>query len=123
MKSNVELQLQLQEYTSMDRDFKSGHPPAREIARDPESAREWMSSFNTSILTTRANESQTKSQDLSALMNTPEFNCLIQAAQHLANAEGISKDEATERLITAFRNIDSAWTQVVMKRGLQAMLD
>jgi hypothetical protein len=45
------------------------------------------------------------------------------AAQHLASSEGISKDEATERLITAFRNIESAWTQMVMKRGLQAMLD
>jgi|GEM_PF-2778402 len=117
MKSNVNLQLQLQEHTSMDRDFRPGQKPAQE------SAREWMSSFNTSILTTRANEVQGRTPDLAALMNTPEFNCLILAAQHLASSEGITKDEATERLITAFRNIDSAWTQMVMKRGLQAMLD
>ncbi len=101
----------------MDRDFRSDQKPAQE------SAREWMSSFNTSILTTRANEGEAKPLDLAALMSTPEIQCLILAAQHLASSEGISKDEATERLITAFRNIDSAWTQMVMKRGLQTMLD
>jgi hypothetical protein len=117
MKHNVELQLRIQEHSSMESDYRTGQKPAHE------SAREWMSSFNTSILTTRATEHSGRAPDLNALMQTPEFNCLIQAAQALAHNEGISRDEATERIITAFRNLDGAWTQLVMKRGLQAMLD
>ena len=101
----------------MDSDFRSGQKVSHE------SAREWMSAFNTSILTTRATEVNGRTPDLSALMQTPEFNSLILAAQNLATSEGITKEEATERMITAFRNIDSAWSQLVMKRGLQAMID
>ncbi len=90
-------------------------------ARD---AREWVSAFNTSILTTRAAEaSAKKGPDLSALMQTPEIKCLILAAQDLSNTLGISKEEATERMIIAFRNFDAAWTQLVIRRGLQSMLE
>jgi len=85
--------------------------------------REWISAFNTSILTTRASEAKDRSSEFSALMQTPEFASLLIAAQHLADTLGLSKEEATERLIETFRKLDTAWTEMVMKRGIQAMID
>ncbi len=96
-------------------------------SRSHSEAREWISAFNTSILTTRTREMKNpemkgQSADLSALMQTPEFTSLLIGAQHLAESLGLTKEEATERMIEVFRKVDSAWTQVVIKRGIQSMV-
>lgn len=116
MHNNWDLQLRIQETSHMDQDALRG--PARSHSE----AREWISAFNTSILTTRTREIKGPSNDLSALMQTPEFASLLIGAQHLAESQGLSKEEATERMIEIFRKVDSAWTQVVIKRGIQAMV-
>ncbi len=87
-----------------------------------ESTREWISAFNTSLLTTRASPKD-DSSELSTLMQSPEFASLLIGAKHLADTQGLSKEVATERLIEAFRKIDQAWNQIVIKRGLQAIID
>ena len=84
---------------------------------------EWISAFNTSLLTTRANHLKDRSGDLAELMQTPEFASLIAGAKHLAETQGISKEQATERMIEVFRKIDFAWKQIVMKRGMQSMIE
>jgi hypothetical protein len=84
---------------------------------------DWTSAFNTSLLTTRANHAKDRSLELGELMQTPEFASLLVGAQHLAATQGLSKEEATERLIEAFRRIDFAWKQIVIKRGLQALIE
>jgi hypothetical protein len=117
MHNNLDLQLRYHQTSAMDKDPRSGFRPANEDAR------EWISAFNTSILTTRANELKERPQELSALMQTPEFTSLIIGAQHLADSLGITKEEATERLIETFRKMDTAWNQLVLKRGIQAMID
>ena len=85
--------------------------------------RDWMSAFNTSLLTTRANFAKDRSQELAKLMQTPEFASLLVGAQHLADSLGLSKEEATERLIETFRNIDFCWKQIISSRGLQSVID
>jgi hypothetical protein len=114
MQHNFDLQLQETAMTEK----KSGSS-----LNSGEHTREWISAFNTAILTTRTTEVRDGSPELSKLMQTPEFASLMIAAQHLSDAHGISKEESTERLVDAFRKIDQAWTQIVMRRGLQSMLD
>jgi hypothetical protein len=92
-------------------------------ASPAESQNDWVSAFNTSLLTTRAHHAKDRSMELSDLMQTPEFASLLIGAQHLATSQGLSKEEATERLIEVFRRIDFAWKQIVIKRGLQAIIE
>ena len=100
----------------MEKDYRS----AKAMNED---TREWISAFNTSILTTKANEVKDRTIEFSSLMQTPEFASLLIAAQHLADSLGLTKEEATERLIETFRKLDSVWTEMVLKRGIQAMID
>ena len=88
-----------------------------------ELSREWISAFNTSILTTGSPGAKDRTRELSELMQTPEFASLLFAAQHLAHHEGVSKEDATERLIRTFREIDYIWKQIVMARGLKALIE
>ena len=117
MHNNLDLQLQLHESSAMEKNYRS------EAKAMNEDTREWVSAFNTSILTTRSNELKDRPQEFSALMQTPEFASLLIAARHLADSEGLTKEEATERLIETFRRLDGIWTQMVLKRGIQAMID
>jgi hypothetical protein len=82
----------------------------------------WISAFNTSLLTTRALTVNDQSQEIGRLMSTPEFNSLIVAAQHLARTQNLSEEESTERLIELFRSLDHAWDQIVKKRGLESLI-
>lgn len=82
---------------------------------------EWVAAFNTSLLTTISPKASA-GQELSKLMQEPEFMALVHAAQWLASERGCSKEAATEKLITAFRKLDRCWQDVVRERGLQAML-
>ena len=91
--------------------------------RSNENSREWISAFNTSILTTGSPGVKDRTRELSELMQSPEFASLLFAAQHLSHNEGIPKEEATERLIKTFREIDYIWKQIVMARGLKALID
>ena len=97
----------------------------QETEKNPKESntREWISAFNTSLLTTRASQNKNSSQELSDLMQTPEFASLLVAAQHLAQAQSLSKEEATERVIETFRKIDSCWNQIILQRGLQSVVD
>ena len=95
------------------------HPSSQGV--DP--SVEWMSAFNTSLLTTRANHTKDRAMEIAELMQTPEFASILVGAQHLAESQDLSKEEATERLIEVFRKIDSTWKQIVMKRGLQALIE
>jgi hypothetical protein len=88
----------------------------------------WITAFNTSLLTTQAHDLNRESQELKAsddlgtLMQSPEFHALIIAAQHLSNNLGYSKEEATERLIDTFRRLDRGWGRVVLNRGLNSLI-
>ncbi len=108
MHNNLDLQLQTIQST-----------PPKGDQTDPS----WISAFNTSLLTTRASLSRDSSQDLSALIKTPEFECLLIAAQHLAAKENLSQEEATERLIDVFRKIDHSWKQIIISRGLKSLTE
>jgi hypothetical protein len=117
------LELQLQSIDSaMDTKSSPLNSNATE-ATENETSHDWISAFNTSLLTTRANHAKDRSLELGELMQTPEFASLLIGAQHLAANQGLSKEEATERLIEVFRRIDFAWKQIVIKRGLQSIIE
>jgi hypothetical protein len=82
----------------------------------------WVTAFNTSLLTTRANQIKDRSSELGELMQSPEFQSLLVAAQHLAQSQGYTKEVATERLIDVFRRIDFSWKQLVMNRGMKTLI-
>ncbi len=81
----------------------------------------WTTAFNTSLLTTRA-DSPDRSAELAELMQSVEYQCLLNASQLLANQGGCSKEVATERLIQTFRRLDECWNQVILKRGMNTLL-
>jgi hypothetical protein len=116
MDNNLDLQLRLQESSTMEKDYRS-------TGGMSEDTREWISALNTSILTTRTNMLRDRSPELASIMQTPEFTSLLFAAQYLGDSLGLSKEEATERIIDTFRKLDSIWGDIVIKRGIQAMID
>jgi TATA-binding protein-associated factor Taf7 len=124
--THLEKQLQAHAVT-IDMSDKTNTAPNQSAVKNSEvtadQTHEWISTFNTSILTTRSNQSKDRSEELGELMQSPEFAALIVAAQHLAKTQNISKELATERVIDTFRKIDRAWKQIVMKRGLQSLIE
>ena len=84
MQRNFDLQLRLQETEKMSqsKDTKTN------LETD---TRDWMSAFNTSLLTTRANFAKDRSQELARLMQTQEFASLLVGAQHLADQLGLKR--------------------------------
>jgi hypothetical protein len=118
------LQLQLIDTvsaTELNLNSMSQSTPSSQSISDLSS--DWTSAFSTSLLTTRASHVKDRSQELADLMSSPEFASLLVGAKHLAETQGLNKEEATERLIEAFRKIDFAWKQIVVKRGLQSIID
>src|SRR5690606_25407239 len=105
---NTQKTLQLQEIkTDSNKNQKPvGTPPVYSNGSGHEA---WVTAFNTSLLTTRAKHIKDRSAELGELMQTPEFQSLLIAAQHLAQTQGYSKEVATERLIDVFRRIDYSW--------------
>ena len=82
---------------------------------------DWSRAFNTSILSTVI---ETKSQDseIESLLNTPEYEAILLAAQSLSAKLQISPEAATERLIETFRSIDLCWEKILLKKGAQSLL-
>lgn len=115
--------LQLQEIKTDKNQNSNGSQYAPSHASiSPPSQEAWVTAFNTSLLTTRANHVKDRSAELGELMQTPEFQSLLVAAQHLAKTQGYSKEVATERLIDVFRKIDFSWKQLVMNRGMKTLI-
>jgi hypothetical protein len=111
------LNLQQQEIHSQ------GHTQESQKDTSGETTRDWISAYNTSVLTTLSPATKDRSLELSKLMQSPEFASILVAAQHLADAQNLTKEEATDRLIRAFREMDSIWNQIVIERGLKAIID
>jgi len=44
------------------------------------------------------------------------------AARSLADKLQVSPEVATEQLIQTFRNIDSCWNKILLKKGAQSLL-
>jgi hypothetical protein len=88
-----------------------------------ETTREWISAYNTSVLTTLSPATRDRSLDLSKLMQSPEFASILVAAQHLADSQNLTKEEATDRLVRTFREMNSIWKKIVIERGLKAIID
>jgi len=100
----------------------------KEITIDPvistdslESAADWSKAFNTSILSTSI-DSVGLEQNLEALLATPEYEAILLAARSLADKLQVSPEVATEQLIQTFRNIDSCWNKILLKKGAQSLL-
>jgi hypothetical protein len=114
--------LNLQEHSQPQKPFPSGTSHESD-----DMTRDWISAINTSILTTlsptTAGQSKDRTGDLSRLMQSPEFASILVGAKHLAETQGLSPENATDRLIRSFREMDEIWRQIVIERGLKAIID
>jgi len=109
--------MQLTERTSTihSADFKMMPEPS---LADPV---DWSKAFNTSILSTVL-EVKRQSAELESILSTPEYEALLLAAKSLSANLDISPEEATERLIQTFRNIDTCWKNILLKKGAETLL-
>lgn len=82
---------------------------------------DWSKAFNTSILSTVL-DSIAPESELQTLVNSPEFQFILAAAQNLSSQLQITPEEATERLIKTFRGIDSCWNKILVKRGAESLM-
>ena len=119
--------LNLQEHSQPQKTFPSGASPAQSSYQSDDMTRDWISAINTSILTTLSpstpGQSKDRTNDLSRVMQSPEFASILVGAKHLAETQGISTEDATDRLIRSFREMDEIWRQIVIERGLKAIID
>ncbi len=74
--------------------------------------------FNTALVKTRTAPLANAGKEIAALVTTPEFQTLLEAAQTLAEREGISAELACVRLIETFRKLDAAWDRYVFEQGV-----
>ncbi len=81
----------------------------------------WSKAFNTSILSTLL-ESKSLDGEIESILSTPEYEAILLAAQSLSVKLQITPETATERLIQTFRNIDTCWEKVLLKKGAQSLL-
>jgi hypothetical protein len=82
---------------------------------------DWSKAFNTSILSTVL-DAKNQDIELEALLSSPEYEAILLAAKSLSISLKISPEAATERLIQTFRNIDSTWEKILLKKGAQTLL-
>jgi hypothetical protein len=115
--------LNLQQHSDPSSTQKEEQKSEQKKDSTEESTRDWISAFNTSLLTTLSHRSSTQncSVDLAKLMQSPEFASLLVAAQHLSDAQNLSMEESTDRLVRVFRDMDAIWNQIVIERGLKAL--
>lgn len=59
------------------------------------------------------------SQQLSALLQTSEAAALVNAADELAQSRNISSQEAMIDIIKLVKQLDSAWSNVLLREGLK----
>ncbi len=118
---------QLQAWEPLDGALPQAEPTPKSDPRyEPEptdDSAEWMSAFSTSLLTTKAATTRNKINEMAYLMKSPEFEAILAAAKSLSRRLNISKEEATERLISTFRKADEAWASLVVTEGLKALID
>jgi len=81
----------------------------------------WSQAFNTSILSTVL-DSKSLDGEIETILATPEYEAILLAAKSLSLKLQLSPEAATERLIQTFRNIDSCWEKVLLKKGAQSLL-
>lgn len=86
-----------------------------------EETENWSSTFSTSIIATRLDSSNVEAT-LESLLASPEYGVILSAAQNLSQKLNIGSEEATERLILKFREIDACWEKLLLKKGAQSLL-
>jgi glycyl-tRNA synthetase alpha subunit len=74
--------------------------------------------FHTAVATLQSDMSHElftgSSQELQQVMETPAFECMLQAVHLLSERKKISELEAARELIKTFKKIDRLWTQHVL---------
>ncbi|HAR42097.1 MAG TPA: hypothetical protein DCS07_05620 [Bdellovibrionales bacterium] len=79
--------------------------------------------FNTALVTSRPTEAPDFFAELFTLMESPECKAMIASAQRLSEEEGISAQEASERIIRVFRKMDKIWTSYLTQEGRDRVLN
>ena len=80
-------------------------------------------SFNTALISTRAESQTSQPEELHRLVNSPAFREILEASHRLAQNQGLSKQAAAEVLIRTFRNVDQIWSDYVYAEGMARIQD
>ncbi|HRK03446.1 MAG TPA: hypothetical protein PLH57_12360 [Oligoflexia bacterium] len=77
--------------------------------------------FHTALVATKATKAANYSEQLTELVRTPAFVSILKSVQNLAHELGITEEQAAERIIVAFRAIDSVWSEYLCKEGIESL--
>lgn len=73
--------------------------------------------FNSALIATHLEPREDVSSELYALVESPEYQALLQASQLLSKQQGLSPREAAEKLIKTFRKLDRLWGEYLLREG------
>jgi len=82
---------------------------------------ELVRAFNTSLVSTRKHETRDFPAEIYTLVNSPAFKAILAAIQELAQKEGISDREASDRVIETFRKMDGLWSDYLFWEGVDRL--
>lgn len=83
--------------------------------------RDWIGAFNTALIASLANPDLAVTS-VEGLMQTPEFASLLIAARHLAESQGLTAEDACEKLVSCFRNLEQILNRALLKKGIESLL-
>ncbi len=80
--------------------------------------------LNTAIVKSKEQTVRSNFQErLQAVCQSKVMESIGIAAKHLADAEGISYDQAMAQMVTTFRELDAIWSDYVTMEGLSRLKD
>jgi len=80
--------------------------------------------FNTAIVSTKIPELpefKDYSSKLSELLGSDAFQAILDSIELYAERNGISEEDAAEKVIKTFRAIDKVWDDYIFQEGLAAL--
>ncbi len=77
--------------------------------------------FNTALVATRAEGATDFSAEICALVETPAYRSILNAARQLSRLQGITEPQACEQVIQTFRTLDQLWSRYVFQEGLDRL--
>jgi hypothetical protein len=75
--------------------------------------------FNTALISTRAAGTRDLSGQIMEQVESPAFRAILSAVRAHARAEGLGEKQAAEQIVTAFRKVDSLWTEYLVQEGIE----
>jgi hypothetical protein len=77
--------------------------------------------FNTAIVTSKIDRNNKPTQSLGNLLKSDAFACILSSVRELSKLSNLSEDEAAEKIISTFREMDRVWDSYIFEEGLSQL--